>query len=47
MKRKDWLSPNPETGTVTRQKRFHGTAQKLRFVYVRRAFLGQTTVGRR
>jgi hypothetical protein len=40
MKRNGWLLPNRDTGAVTRQKRFDGTAQKLRFVYFRRAFLG-------
>jgi hypothetical protein len=33
MMEKGWLSPNPDTGAVTRQKRFDGTTQKLRFVY--------------
>ncbi len=47
MKREGWLLPYRETGTVTRQKRFDGTTQKLRFVYVRRAFLGQATADRR
>ena len=47
MKRKGWPLPNRDTGAVTRQKRFDGTTQKLRFVYFRRAFLGQATAGRR
>ena len=47
MKREGWLLPNRDTGAVTRQKRFDGTTQKLRFVYVRRAFLGQATADRR
>jgi hypothetical protein len=46
MKRKGWLSPNRDTGAVTRQKRFNGTTQKLRFVYFRRAFLEQAAAGR-
>ncbi len=44
MKGKGWLLPNRDTGAVTRQKRFDGTAQKLRFVYFRRTFIGQATV---
>ncbi len=47
MKRKGWLLPNRDTGAVTRQKRFDGTTQKLRFVYFRRVILGQTTTDRR
>lgn len=45
MKQKGWLVPNQE-GAATRQKRFHGTAQKLRFVYVRPAFLRQAAASR-
>ena len=41
IKRKGRLLPNPETGAVTRQKRFNGTGQKLRFLYFHRAFLRQ------
>jgi hypothetical protein len=46
MKRKGWLLPNRDTGAVTRQKRFDGTTQKLRFVYFRRALLGQAAASR-
>ncbi len=46
MKRKGWLSPNRDTGAATRQKRFDGTTQKLRFVYVRPAFLRQAATSR-
>jgi hypothetical protein len=42
-----WLLPNRDTGAVTRQKRFDGTTQKLRFVYFRRAFLGKAAMVRR
>jgi hypothetical protein len=38
--------PNRDTGAVTRRKRFDGAVQKLRFVYFRRAFLGQATLDR-
>ncbi len=41
-----WLLPNRDTGAVTRQKRFDGTTQKLRFVYVRPAFLTQAAASR-
>jgi hypothetical protein len=47
MKGKGWLLPNRDTGAVTRQKRFDGTTQELRFVYFRRAFLEQATADRR
>ncbi len=47
MKRKNRLLPNRDTGAVTRQKRFDGTTQELRFVYFRRAFLEQATADRR
>ena len=39
-KQKGRLTPNPETGAVTRPKRLAGSDRKLRFVYFRRSFLG-------